>query len=101
MDAPFCGILTASFVACGARGPRTHGVQGLSVWGGAFCVPPHRPFSHCTFFPPQVFFSFFLAFEASVRTGELVLRLRDECRGQTAMECQIPSAAPGTPQNAL
>ena len=23
---------------------------------GAFCVPPHRPFSHCTFFPPQVFF---------------------------------------------
>ena len=53
---PFLGILSASFVASGARDPRTPSVQGLLSGKGAFCVPPHRPFSHFSFFPAPGFF---------------------------------------------
>ena len=65
-----------------------HGVQGLSVWGGGLLRAPSQALfhTHLWFFPaPGFFFVFFLAFEASVRTGELVLRLRDECRDQAKL----------------
>ena len=74
--------------------PASWRFSGVPFWAPgvfgilAFCVPPHRPFFTRTFgfSPPQVFFCFFfLAFEASVRTGELVLRLRDECRDQAKL----------------
>ena len=58
---PFFGILSASFVASGARDPRTHGVQGLSVWGGGLLRAPSQAlFTLHVFSRPRFFFLFFL-----------------------------------------
>ena len=60
MDAPFRGFLSAYFVACGARYPRTPGVQGLLSGMGAFCAPTQALFhTHLLFFPAPGFFFFF------------------------------------------
>ena len=66
---PLFGILSAYFVACGARDPRTPSVQGSFLLGrGRFCCPLTGPF-HTAFFTRPVFFfsapGFFFAFEAT------------------------------------
>ena len=75
MDAPFRGILSAYFVACGARYPRTPGVQGLFVWGGGLLRAPSQALFTLHVFPAPGFF-FFLAVGANACRGELAGRLR-------------------------
>ena len=54
---PLFGILSASFVASGARDPRTPSVQGLFVRGGGLlCAPSQALFTLHVLFPPQGFF---------------------------------------------
>ena len=61
MDAPFLGFCRHLLFASGARDPRTHGVQGLSVWGGGLLRAPSQALfhTHFGFSPPQVFFFLF------------------------------------------
>ena len=76
MDAPFRGILSAYFVACGARDPRTHGVQGLFVWGGGLLRAPSQALFTLHVFPAPGFFLFSsLAVGANACRGELAGRL--------------------------
>ena len=55
------GILSASFVASGARDPRTHGVQGLFVRGGGLLRAPSQALFTLHGFsrPRSLFFVFF------------------------------------------
>ena len=58
MDAPFLGFCRHLLFACGARDPRTQGVQGLFVWGGGpLRAPPQALFHTARFSRPRFFFS--------------------------------------------
>ena len=61
LAAPLLGILSAFFVASGARDPRTHGVQGLFVRrGGLLRAPSQALFTlHGFSRPRSLFFVFF------------------------------------------
>ena len=58
---PFCGLLTACFVSQWVTGTHGRTASRAFLYGeGAFCVPPHRPFSHAPFVFPRPRFFFFL-----------------------------------------
>ena len=96
MDAPFRGILSAYFVACGARYPRTPGVQGLLSGMGAFCAPTQALFhTHLLFFPAPFFF--LSAFEARLAMDSMT-RCAD---GTLNSNYEFRDAALRTPRKTL